>query len=300
MSILKTFLEQVINGLQVGSIYALIALGYTMVYGIVKLINFAHGDILMVGAYTAFTCVTKYNMPLLLAIIISVAVCSILGVLIDRLAYKPLRNSPRISALITAIGVSFFLESAFLVFQGADSKVIPQDKIPFYLSSATINIGPLRVSYLTLVTIFSTIICMLVLNFFIKNTKLGKATRAVSEDHNAARLMGININFTISITFAIGSALGALGGVLYSLTYPQIEPYMGMMPGLKAFIAAVFGGIGSIPGAMIGGYLMGLIENFSKAYISSTWANVIVFGILILILVFKPSGLFGKNIKEKV
>ena len=285
MSILKTFLEQVINGLQVGSIYALIALGYTMVYGIVKLINFAHGDILMVGAYTAFTCVTKYNMPLIAAILVSVMVCSLLGVLIDRLAYKPLRNSPRISALITAIGVSFFLESVFLVFQGADSKVIPQDKIPFYL---------------TLVTIFSTIICMLVLNFFIKNTKLGKATRAVSEDHNAARLMGINVNSTISITFAIGSALGALGGVLYSLTYPQIEPYMGMMPGLKAFIAAVFGGIGSIPGAMIGGYLMGLIENFSKAYISSTWANVIVFGILILILVFKPSGLFGKNIKEKV
>ena len=168
MSILKTFLEQVINGLQVGSIYALIALGYTMVYGIVKLINFAHGDILMVGAYTAFTCVTKYNMPLIAAIFVSVIVCSLLGVLIDRLAYKPLRNSPRISALITAIGVSFFLESVFLVFQGADSKVIPQDKIPFYLSSATINIGSLKVSYLTLVTIFSTIICMLVLNFLSK------------------------------------------------------------------------------------------------------------------------------------
>lgn len=297
---MQIFLEQTINGIQVGSIYALIALGYTMVYGIVKLINFAHGDIMMVGAYTTFLATTEYNMPLPVAIILSMIFCALLGIIIDRLAYKPLRNSPRISALITAIGVSFLLESIFLLWQKSDPKVISQDKIPFYLSNQTISLGPLKVSYLTLVTIFTTIVCMIILDFFIKKTKLGKATRAVSEDHGAARLMGINVNFTIGLTFAIGSALGALGGVLYSLTYPNINPYMGMLPGLKAFIAAVFGGIGSIPGAMLGGYIMGLIETYSKAYISSTWSNAIVFGVLILILVFKPSGLLGKNTKEKV
>lgn len=300
MNNLQIFLEQTINGIQVGSIYALIALGYTMVYGIVKLINFAHGDIMMVGAYTTFLAITKYNVPMPVAIILSMIICAILGILIDRLAYKPLRNSPRISALITAIGVSFLLESIFLLWQGATPKIITQDKIPFYLSSQTISVGSFKISYLTIVTILTTIACMLILDFFIKNTKLGKATRAVSEDHGAAQLMGINVNFTIGLTFAIGSGLGALGGVLYSLTYPNINPYMGMLPGLKAFIAAVFGGIGSIPGAMLGGYVMGLIENYSKAYISSTWANAIVFGVLILILVFKPNGLFGKNTKEKV
>ncbi|MBN1469988.1 MAG: branched-chain amino acid ABC transporter permease [Fusobacteriaceae bacterium] len=296
---LKNFIEQTINGLQVGSIYALIALGYTMVYGIVKLINFAHGDILMVGAYVSFVLVGK-GMPLPIAIIISMITCVVLGITIDYLAYRPLRNSPRISALITAIGVSFLLESLALLIFKAEPKLIKTDKIPSYLSSEPVNFGFVSVSKLTIFIIVVTLSCMFILNYFIKHTKLGKATRAVSQDTNAAKLMGINVNVTIAITFAIGSALGSLGGILYALMYPRIEPYMGVLPGLKAFIAAVFGGIGSIPGAMVGGYVMGIIESYTKGYISSTWANPIVFGVLIVILLFKPSGLFGKNIKEKV
>ena len=296
---LKNFIEQTINGIQVGSIYALIALGYTMVYGIVKLINFAHGDILMVGAYIAFASVSS-GIPLPVAIIISMVTCAVLGVTIDYFAYRPLRNSPKISALITAIGVSFLLESLALIIFKAEPKVIKTENIPSFLSSYSINFGYVSVSKLTIFVIVVTLLCMLGLNFFIKKTKLGKATRAVSQDTSAAKLMGINVNLTIAVTFAIGSALGSLGGVLYALMYPRIEPYMGVLPGLKAFIAAVFGGIGSIPGAMIGGYLMGMIESYTKGYISSTWANPIVFGTLIVILLFKPSGLFGKNVKEKV
>lgn len=296
---LKNFIEQTINGIQVGSIYALIALGYTMVYGIVKLINFAHGDILMVGAYIAFASVSS-GIPLPVAIIISMVTCAVLGVTIDYFAYRPLRNSPKISALITAIGVSFLLESLALIIFKAEPKVIKTENIPSFLSSDSINFGYISVSKLTIFVIVVTLLCMLGLNFFIKKTKLGKATRAVSQDTSAAKLMGINVNLTIAVTFAIGSALGSLGGVLYALMYPRIEPYMGVLPGLKAFIAAVFGGIGSIPGAMIGGYLMGMIESYTKGYISSTWANPIVFGTLIVILLFKPSGLFGKNVKEKV
>ena len=296
---LRNFIEQTINGIQVGSIYALIALGYTMVYGIVKLINFAHGDILMIGAYAAFMLVGS-GMPLVLAILVSMLICVVLGITIDYLAYRPLRNSPRISALITAIGVSFLLESLALIMFKADPKLIKADKIPDFLSSQPVNLGFVSVSKLTIFVIIITLLCMIVLNYFIKNTKLGKATRAVSQDTNAAKLMGINVNFTIAITFAIGSALGGLGGILYALMYPRIEPYMGVLPGLKAFIAAVFGGIGSIPGAMVGGYLMGIVESYTKGYISSTWANPIVFGVLIIIILFKPSGLFGKNIKENV
>ena len=296
---LRNFIEQTINGVQVGSIYALIALGYTMVYGIVKLINFAHGDILMIGAYAAFLLVGS-GMPLVFAILLSMLICVVLGITIDYLAYRPLRNSPRISALITAIGVSFLLESLALIVFKADPKLIKEDKIPEFLSSQPVNLGFVSVSKLTIFVIIITLLCMIVLNYFIKNTKLGKATRAVSQDTNAAKLMGINVNFTIAITFAIGSALGGLGGILYALMYPRIEPYMGVLPGLKAFIAAVFGGIGSIPGAMVGGYLMGIVESYTKGYISSTWANPIVFGVLIIIILFKPSGLFGKNIKEKV
>ena len=296
---MKNFIEQTIIGIQVGSIYALIALGYTMVYGIVKLINFAHGDILMVGAYLAFMIVGS-GIPLPVAIIISMITCAILGVTIDYFAYRPLRNSPRISALITAIGVSFLLESLALIIFKADPKMIKTEKIPSFLSTEPINLGYISVSKLTVFVILITLFCMVGLNFFIKKTKLGKATRAVSQDANAAKLMGINVNLTIAVTFAIGSALGGLGGVLYALLYPRIEPYMGILPGLKAFIAAVFGGIGSIPGAMLGGYIMGIIETYTKGYISSTWANPIVFGVLIIILLFKPSGLFGKNVKEKV
>ena len=297
---LKNLIEQTINGLQTGSIYALIALGYTMVYGIVKLINFAHGDILMIGAYLTFIAVSN-GMPLIIAIILSIIFCAVLGVIIDFFAYRPLRNAPKISALITAIGMSFLLESVALIIFGATPKVIDQKYIPGFLSdSKKLNLGVVQISMLTIFVIVVTIICMVALNLFIKKTKLGKATRAVSQDTGAAQLMGINVNKTIAITFAIGSGLGALGGALYAIVYPQIEPYMGMLPGLKAFIAAVFGGIGSIPGAMVGGYILGLLEAYVKGSFLTTWANPIVFGILILILIFKPNGLFGKNMKEKV
>ena len=297
---LKNLIEQTINGLQTGSIYALIALGYTMVYGIVKLINFAHGDILMIGAYLTFIAVSN-GMPLIIAILLSIVFCAILGVVIDFFAYRPIRNAPKISALITAIGMSFLVESVALIIFGATPKVIDQKYIPGFLSdSKKLNLGVVQISMLTIFVIVVTIICMVALNLFIKKTKLGKATRAVSQDTGAAQLMGINVNKTIAITFAIGSGLGALGGALYAIVYPQIEPYMGMLPGLKAFIAAVFGGIGSIPGAMVGGYVLGLLEAYVKGSFLTTWANPIVFGILILILIFKPNGLFGKNMKEKV
>ena len=297
---LKSFIEQTINGLQTGSIYALIALGYTMVYGIVKLINFAHGDILMVGAYATLIAVS-HGMPLIVAIVLSMVLCAFLGVVIDFLAYRPIRKAPKISALITAIGMSFLLESLALIIFGANPRVIDQKYIPTFLSNNNkISIGFLSISMLTIFVIVVTSICMIALNLFIKNTKLGKATRAVSQDTGAAQLMGINVNKTIAITFAIGSGLGALGGALYAIVYPQIEPYMGMLPGLKAFIAAVFGGIGSIPGAMVGGYVLGLLEAYVKGSALTTWANPIVFGVLILILIFRPNGLFGKNTKEKV
>ena len=297
---LKSFIEQTINGLQTGSIYALIALGYTMVYGIVKLINFAHGDILMIGAYTTLIAVS-HGMPLIVAIILSMILCAFLGVIIDFFAYRPIRKAPKISALITAIGMSFLLESLALIIFGANPRVIDQKYIPAFLSNNTkISLGFLNISMLTLFVITVTSVCMIALNLFIKKTKLGKATRAVSQDTGAAQLMGINVNKTIAITFAIGSGLGALGGALYAIVYPQIEPYMGMLPGLKAFIAAVFGGIGSIPGAMFGGYVLGLLEAYVKGSSLTTWANPIVFGILILILIFRPNGLFGKNTKEKV
>ena len=297
---LKSFIEQTINGLQTGSIYALIALGYTMVYGIVKLINFAHGDILMVGAYATLIAVS-HGMPLIVAIVLSMVLCAFLGVVIDFLAYRPIRKAPKISALITAIGMSFLLESLALIIFGTNPRVIDQKYIPTFLSNNNkISIGFLSISMLTIFVIVVTLICMIALNLFIKNTKLGKATRAVSQDTGAAQLMGINVNKTIAITFAIGSGLGALGGALYAIVYPQIEPYMGMLPGLKAFIAAVFGGIGSIPGAMVGGYVLGLLEAYVKGSSLTTWANPIVFGVLILILIFRPNGLFGKNVKEKV
>ena len=297
---LKSFIEQTINGLQTGSIYALIALGYTMVYGIVKLINFAHGDILMIGAYTTLIAVS-HGMPLIVAIILSMILCAFLGVIIDFFAYRPIRKAPKISALITAIGMSFLLESLALIIFGANPRVIDQKYIPAFLSNNNkISLGFLNISMLTLFVITVTSVYMIALNLFIKKTKLGKATRAVSQDTGAAQLMGINVNKTIAITFAIGSGLGALGGALYAIVYPQIEPYMGMLPGLKAFIAAVFGGIGSIPGAMFGGYVLGLLEAYVKGSSLTTWANPIVFGILILILIFRPNGLFGKNTKEKV
>jgi len=289
------FIQQLLNGLHVGSIYALIALGYTMVYGIIKLINFAHGDIMMMGAFFAFVFITSFGLPFWLVIFLSMLLVAICGVVIERIAYKPLRNSPRISALITAIGVSFALENGFLLIFKPDPKPFPQimNHVPIFIFGQEIK-------YLTLITIGLSLFFMVVLELFIKYTKPGKAMRAVSEDTKAAQLMGINVNNTISLTFAIGSALGALGGILYSVAYPQIDPYMGIMPGLKAFVAAVLGGIGIIPGAMVGGFVMGIVENFTKGYISSTWSDAIVFSVLIIVLIVKPSGIFGKNIREKV
>ena len=297
---LKNFIDQTIIGLQTGSIYALIALGYTMVYGIVKLINFAHGDLLMVGAYVAYYGVEK-GLPFSVAMIVSIVFCAILGILIDLAAYKPLRNASRMSVLITAIGVSFFLESLYLILFGAAPRVIKTEYVPKFLKTTeSINIFSFNISYLSMFVILTSLLCMIVLYFFIKFTNIGKAMRAVAQDTGAATLMGVNTNFTISLTFAIGSAMGALGGIMYALMYPRIEPYMGVLPGLKAFIAAVFGGIGSIPGAMFGGYILGIMETYTKAYISTSWANPIVFLLLIIILLFKPSGSFGKNVKEKV
>ena len=293
-------MQQILNGLHIGSIYALIALGYTMVYGIVKLINFAHGDIMMVGAYIAFMMITAFNLPLPIAIIISMASCALIGMGIEKVAYKPLRNAPRMWALITAIGVSFFLETLFTILFGASSKPFPT------LSLAPIQIGALQISQIMMNSIGLSVFLMIALELFIKKTKLGKAMRAASEDAKAAALMGISVNKTISIAFAIGSALGAIGGILFAMAYPQIKPLMGVMPGLKVFIAAVLGGIGILPGAMLGGFLLGIIESITKGFLSafwpdaSLWADAILFLILILVLLLKPAGILGKNVREKV
>jgi len=294
MDVLAKFLQQLINGIHVGSIYALIALGYTMVYGIIKLINFAHGDIIMMGAYFTFVCIVTFNLPIGVALITPVILCLLSGILIERVAYKPLRNSPRLSALITAIGVSFLLENVFF-------KKFGQNPIPFpqIINPSPISLGPLQISRITFITVLISVLLMILLDLFIKKTKPGKAMRAVSEDPGAAQLMGINVNSTISLTFATGSALGAVGGILYSIAYPLIDPFMGVMPGLKAFVAAVLG-IGIIPGAMLGGFIMGIAESLTKGYISSQLADAVVFGILIVVLSLKPSGLLGKNVKEKV
>lgn len=288
------FLQQLINGLHIGSIYALIALGYTMVYGIVKLINFAHGEIMMMGAYFAFIGLTVLGLPLWAAIILSMVICAILGVIIEKIAYKPLRNAPRIWALISAIGVSFFLSNLFLLIFKPDPKPFPPLKI------VPIKIGALQISGITVITLVLSFGIMLLLDIFIKSTRTGKAMRAASEDQEAAALMGISVDKTISITFAIGSALGALGGVLFAVAYPQIAPNMGVMPGLKAFVAAVLGGIGIMPGAMLGGFLLGIAESLTKGYLSTRWADAVVFGVLIVVLIVKPSGILGKNTSEKV
>ncbi|MDP3386616.1 MAG: branched-chain amino acid ABC transporter permease [Eubacteriales bacterium] len=292
---MNIFLQQLINGLSVGSIYAVIALGYTMVYGIIRLINFAHGDIMMMGAYFAFITVFATGMPFYMVLIVSMVLAAVLGVTIESLAYKPLRKAPRISALITAIGMSLFLQNLALVIFRADPKIMPA-----IIPKRPIMIGPIQIGTVTITTIALSIFFMVLLDFFVKKTKPGKSMRAVSEDKEASILMGINVNKTISITFAIGSALGALGGVLYSVAYTQVFPTMGVMPGLKAFVAAVFGGIGLIPGAMLGGFVIGMIETITKAYISSQWSDAIVFGILIIVLLIKPTGILGKNEREKV
>ncbi len=266
-----------------------------MVYGIIKLINFAHGEVMMAGAYFAFVVAISSRFPFPIVLIISMVMAAIVGVVIEKLAYKPLRNAPRISALITAIGVSLFLQNLTLVIFKADPKIMP-----VLIEKKPINFGPLQIGTVTLTTLVLAIVFMVILDVFIKKTKPGKAMRAVSEDKDASILMGINVNKTISITFAIGSALGALGGVLYGITYTQVYPTMGIMPGLKAFVAAVLGGIGLVPGAVLGGFVIGMIETISKAYISSQWSDAIVFGLLIVVLLFKPTGILGKNEKEKV
>ena len=291
-----TFLTYLLNGLQAGSIYALIALGYTMVYGIVKLINFAHGDVMMLGAYIALFCLTTFNLPLWATVLVTMLITAIIGVVIERFAYKPLRNSARISALITAIGISLLLQNIVML-------VFSPNPLPFpdpLQAAPVFTVGGLKISTLTVGTIVAAFVLMAILTLFITKTRMGKAMRAVSEDTGAAVLMGINVNTTISVTFAIGSALASFAAILYVLAYPQIQPYMGSMPGLKAFVAAVLGGIGIIPGAMVGGMLLGIAESLTRGYISSQFSDAVVFGILILVLLFKPSGLFGRNVREKV
>jgi len=291
-------IQQIINGLQLGFVYALIALGYTMVYGIVRLINFAHGDVFMVGAYFGFYAITRAALPFPLALLVAMAGCAILGVAIERIAYKPLRRAPRIAALITAIGVSIFLEyftSLRFVF-GPNYLAYPR---PFAVRSFDLG-GGVTVSTIQIVVFAVAVLLLVALQLFVQKTKTGMAMRAVSFDKDTARLMGIDVDLIISITFAIGSALAAAGGVLYGIAYPQINPFMGIMPGLKAFVAAVLGGIGIIPGAMIGALIMGLVEVLSAAYISSTMRDVFAFGILILVLLVKPGGILGSSAQEKV
>ncbi len=289
------FLEQLINGLRTGSIYALISLGYTMVYGIAKMINFAHGDIIMVGAYTLYITVALLNLPIPLAVVLTMAISATLGVVIERIAYKPLRNAPPLAVLITAIGVSFFLQSAALLIFNATP--IPFQSI---INFPSITFLGITISGITIVTLVVTTICMVALTLFVHKTKAGSAMRAVSEDKGAAQLVGINVNRTISMTFAIGSFLASVAGILYISQYQTLRPTMGSLPGIKAFVAAVLGGIGSIPGAMVGGIILGIVESLSKAYISTELSDAIVFGILVVVLLVRPSGLMGKKPNDKV
>ncbi len=293
-----SFITYLINGISLGSVYALIALGYTMVYGIAKMLNFAHGDVIMVGGFTCYTICSTMGMNPIIGVLVSVVVCTVLGITIEKIAYKPLRKaSSPLAVLITAIGVSYLLQNLALLIFGANQKSFTSvvDMEPVKLAD-----GQLIISGVTIVTLISCILIMIVLMLFINKTKLGQAMLAVSEDKGAAQLMGINVNATISATFAIGSGLAAIAGVLLCSAYPALTPYTGSMPGIKAFVAAVFGGIGSIPGAFIGGILLGVIQIFSQAYINSQMADAIVFAVLIVVLLVKPTGLLGKNIQEKV
>lgn len=293
-----SFLAFLINGISLGSVYAIIALGYTMVYGIAKMLNFAHGDVIMIGAYTVLTVLTGMGVNPAVAVLIGMAVCTVLGIVIEKIAYKPLRGaSSSLAVLITAIGVSYFLQNTALLVFGADTKsFINVISVP----SLSLADGELLITGTTMVTIAVCLVIMISLMLFVNKSKPGRAMRAVSEDKGAAQLMGVNVNATISLTFAIGSGLAAVAGVLLCSAYPSLTPYTGAMPGIKAFVAAVFGGIGSIPGAMVGGILLGVIEILGKAYISSQVADAIVFAVLIIVLLVKPTGLFGKNIQEKV
>ena len=289
------FLQQLVNGLSIGSIYALIALGYTMVYGIIKLINFAHGDIYMLGAFIGFSAITYFHLGFFTALILAMVLCAVIGVIIERIAYKPLRNATRIAALITAIGVSYILEYGTQKIMGTNAKPFPAT-----LGNEVITLFGIQIKMQQIYILVITIVLMILLQFIVRKTKMGRSMRAVSVDADAARLMGIDVDATISTTFAIGSALAGAAGVLVGLYYNSINPLMGMIPGIKAFVAAVFGGIGIIPGAMFGGFFIGIVESLVTAYGSSLYKDAVVYAILILILVIKPAGLLGKNVKEKV
>ncbi len=291
------FLSYLIIGISLGSVYAIIALGYTMVYGIAKMLNFAHGDIIMIGAYVAFFALTKFNLSPLLVTLAAIIVCTLLGITVEKLAYKPLRNASNLAVLITAIGVSYFLQNGAQLVFGNDTKVFPN-----ILNNSSLQLfdGKLSISLVTLLTIAVCLLIMAGLLLFINHTKTGMAMRACSEDRDAAKLMGINVDRTISVTFAIGSGLAAIAAMLLCMTYPSVYPMMGSMPGIKAFTAAVFGGIGSIPGALLGGILLGVIETLSKVYLSTQLSDAIVFSVLIIILLIKPTGLLGSKVNEKV
>ena len=291
---MSLFVSQLFNGLQTGSVYALVALGYSMVYGIILLLNFAHGDIIMVGAYTAFYAMTAFHLHPILSVVLAVVTSTLLGVVIEKVAYTPLRSAPRLSLLITAIGISFLLENGAQLLFGADTKSMDT------LVPGNVSFGSVTISYTAILTIIVAVIAMVALTLLVQKTKLGKAMRAVSEDMGAAQLMGISLNKTISFTFAVGSALAGIGSVLYLCAYSQASPTMGSMLGLKAFVAAVLGGIGSIPGAMIGGFAIGLLEALVAAVGLSVWKDAVVFAILIVVLLVKPSGIMGPPVTEKV
>ncbi len=289
------WIQQLVNGVSLGSIYALIALGYTMVYGIIKLINFAHGDVFMLGAFIGFYAIARWEMHFILALVLAMILCAVIGVIIERVAYKRLRNATRIAALITAIGVSLLIEYTVIFFRGASPEAYPT-----VIGNAKIEIFGAQISVQAIVILVISLVLMLMLQFIVHQTKIGKAMRAVSHDADAARLMGINVDNTISATFAIGSALAGAAGVIFGIYYTRIEPLMGVLPGLKAFVAAVLGGIGSIPGAMVGGLLLGVVETVVSALGYSLWRDAAAFVILILILILRPAGIFGKNAREKV
>ncbi|MCQ2436804.1 MAG: branched-chain amino acid ABC transporter permease [Clostridia bacterium] len=292
-----SFLTYLVNGISLGSVYAIIALGYTMVYGIAKMLNFAHGDVIMIGGYMAYCAAMYMKLPVIVCVLFAMVICTLLGILIERFAYKPLRMATSLAVLITAIGMSYLLQNAALLIWGSTPKSFPQ---LFNFGSMKLFDGEMIIPGTSVLTIAANIVIMLLLTWFTGKTKMGKAMRAVSEDKGAAELMGINVNQTISTTFAIGSALAAVAGILLCSSYPNLMPTTGSMPGIKAFTAAVFGGIGSIPGAMIGGILLGIIEILGKAYVSQELGDAFVFAVLIVVLLVKPTGLLGKKIHEKV